>query len=116
VLLVALAVMLAGVMPVRQTLGQHRAVAEAQERLASLEAENAVLMDQVAALATDAEIERRARAEFGFVAPGEIPYVVSGEAPPDDLTSTAAVPASDRTRTWWERFVDFLTGGDLVRD
>ena len=72
---------------------------------------------EVAALESDAEVERLAREQFGLVRPGELGYVVI--SPADE-----PAPAPEREATldrpgeqpWWRDLWDFLTGRDLVRD
>jgi hypothetical protein len=115
-LLVALAVMLAGVVPTRQILAQRRAVAGAEQRLAGLEADNAALEAEVVALGSSLEVERRAREAFGYVQPGELAYVVvfpESVEPSPPVESRLGVA---RTEGWWNKLVNFFTGGDLVQD
>lgn len=102
------------VVPYRQIIDSQRQVNEAREQLAALEAENEYLSADVAALNTEAEIERLAREKLGYVLPGEQAYVVldppgSGQPPPPPPTDTEQ--AEDQT--WVERLWDFLTGADL---
>ncbi len=113
-LIVALAITLAGVFPFRQLLSQQRQVETAQAQLEALQAENAALEDEAAALQTPAEIERVAREELGLVRPGETGYVVQ---PPEARTApqTAADENTD-DRTFVEKIWDFLTGRDLASD
>jgi cell division protein FtsB len=74
--IIALAVLALGVFPTRQYLAQRSDAAQRQATLEQLRAENAKLRAQVDALGTDAEIERIARSEYGFVLPGEETYAV----------------------------------------
>jgi cell division protein FtsL len=74
--ILALAVLAIGVFPTRQYIDQRNDAARRQATLEQLRAENAKLQAQVDALGTDAEIERIARSEYGFVLPGEETYVV----------------------------------------
>lgn len=115
-LVVALAVTLAGIFPFRQMIAQQRQVATAEAQLIALSSENARLEDELAALATPAEIERIAREELGLVRPGETSYMV--EAPPQRDEPEPAGGAEARTdgRSPFERVWDFLTGRDLVPD
>ncbi|HEX7096393.1 MAG TPA: septum formation initiator family protein [Acidimicrobiales bacterium] len=76
-----LAVLVIGVFPTQQYLEQRAEVSARREELRELQAENAALAAQVAALQTDDEIERIARSEYNLVKPGEEAYVV---LPPPD--------------------------------
>jgi cell division protein FtsL len=71
-----LAVLVIGVFPTRQYLAQRSESRARQATLEQLRAENARLEQQVAALGTDAEVERIARSEYNFVKPGEETYAV----------------------------------------
>jgi cell division protein FtsB len=79
--LVSVAVLFAFVYPTRTYLGQRRAVVEAERRLEVLESHQRELQRENARLERDAEVERRAREDFGMVRPGETPYVIV-PAPP----------------------------------
>ena len=115
VLVGALAVMLAGLVPVRQIIGQRRAVENAEIRLADLRAENDRLLEEAAGLRSDTEIERRAREDFGFVSPGETPYVIVG-TPATSQPPPPTVEEVEGDRTWIEAIFDFITGRDLGPD
>jgi cell division protein FtsB len=115
--LVAVVVTAAGIFPFRQIIADRRTVSLAQEKLLALRGENSRLEDEVAALGSDAEVERLAREQLGLVFPGETAYVVvvpEGEEAP----ASEAEPTLDRPgeQPWWRDLWDFLTGGDLVRD
>ena len=103
-----LAVMLVGLVPFRQILTQRQAVSGAEDRLVALERANAQLEEEVAALETPVEIERRAREDFGLVRPGEIAYIVI----PDDPIAPVEPEASEREGSWFDAMVDFFTGRD----
>ena len=115
--LVAVVVTAAGIFPFRQIIADRRTVALAQEKLLALREENSRLEAEVAALESDAEVERLAREQFGLVLPGETAYVV---VPPagEEAAEPELEPTLDRPgeQPWWDDFWDFLTGGDLVRD
>jgi cell division protein FtsL len=116
-LIVALAITLAGIFPFRQMIAQHRQVATAEAQLIALSAENARLEDEITALSTPAEIERIAREQLGLVRPGETSYIV--EAPPEREGSepvTAEEGAAADARSPFEKVWDFLTGRDLAPD
>ena len=104
-----LAVMLVGLVPFRQILTQRLAVSDAEDRLVALQEANAHLEDELAALETPVEVERRAREDFGLVRPGEVAYIVIPEEPTEP---TSAEPASKREGSWFDAIVDFFTGRD----
>ena len=110
-LLVALAVTLAGIFPFRQILSQERAVSFTEEKLRALEEENARLEDDIERLQTPIEIERLARERFGLVRPGEVGFVVDWQEPPAPPPEPEAPPPD--TRAWYEKAWDFITGRDF---
>jgi cell division protein FtsB len=111
-LMVVLAVVVTNVFPFRVMLAQESKVELAQEHLATLQSDNALLKNKVAALSTETELERIARKDLGYVREGEIAYVIT--------TPSDAVPVVEPTivlperRPWWRMMTDFLTGEDLV--
>ncbi|MBK5267758.1 MAG: septum formation initiator family protein [Acidimicrobiia bacterium] len=111
-LMVVLAVVVTNVFPFRVMLAQESKVELAQEHLATLRSDNALLENKVAALSTETELERIARKDLGYVREGEIAYVIT--------TPSDAVPVVEPTivlperRPWWRMLTDFLTGEDLV--
>lgn len=115
-LIVTLAITLAGIFPFRQLFAQQRQVESTQVKLEALVAENARLEDEAALLQTPAEVERIAREELGLVRPGEVGYHVQPQpAPassPEEVPSV--VPVDERTMV--EKIWDFLTGRDLAPD
>ena len=115
-LLVALSITLAGIFPFRQLIAQQRQVSHTEEKLATLQAENQALADQVAALKTDPEIERLAREEYGLVFEGETPYTVT--LPEEELVSqpAAAEEAPPDNRSLLQQVWDWMTGRDLYPD
>lgn len=101
------------VVPYGQIIDSRSQVADARARLAELESENQVLQADVAALGTDAEVEKLAREKLGYVKPGETAYVVldpPGTPDPTEATEPAPEPAQ---KTWVDKVWDFLTGADL---
>jgi len=84
-----LAVLVIGVFPTQQYLAQRAETARRRAALEQLQAENATLQEQIAALETDEEIERIARSEYNLVMPGEETYAV---LPPPD-SGAARVPS-----------------------
>ena len=82
-LLVGLAIVLAGVFPFRQLIAQERLVANTEAKLEALINENEALQVEIGAVQTPSELERIAREEYGMVRPGETSYVVETESGPD---------------------------------
>lgn len=111
-LMVVLAVVVTNVFPFRVMLAQDSKVERAQEQLASLQSENAVLENTVAALSTETELERIARRDLGYVREGEIAYVIT--TPSDDVPVVEPTIVLPERRPWWRIMTDFLTGEDLV--
>ena len=70
------AVLVVGMVPVRDWLDQRSTTEELLAELAEVEGVNAAYRDRIDALNTDEEIERRARAEYNLVRPGEDAYAV----------------------------------------
>lgn len=117
-LVVALAVVLTNVFPFRQILAQQRAVSNAENRLAVLQEENARLGAEADALRSDAEIERIARADFGYVRPGDTSFVIVEPTPQlgDIIPEVDPEPPVLESRSFAGAIWDFLTGRDLVDD
>ena len=115
-LLVALAITLAGIFPFRQMIAQERQVDQTQARLDTLLEQNRSLEEKVVALNLDIEVERLAREQYGLVRPGETGYTV--ESPPVPLSTEPVVAAVEDLdgRSLLQRLWDFLTGRDLVPD
>jgi cell division protein FtsB len=64
------------VFPIQDLLAQRRDTGALEAELRTLQAENDELAGRVAALQTDAEIERLAREEYNLVYPGEESYAI----------------------------------------
>jgi cell division protein FtsB len=79
--LALVAVLFAFVYPTRTYINQRNQLSSAERRLQVLEESTSVLEHDNARLQSDAEIERRAREDYGLVRPGETPYVLV-PAPP----------------------------------
>jgi cell division protein FtsB len=108
------AAFLTQVVPYRQIIETQRQVATARAELETLESQNAELAADVAALQTDAEIERLAREKLGYVRPGEKAYVVLD--PPGTQEQEPAQPEPFPVeKTWVEQIWEFLSGADLSR-
>jgi cell division protein FtsL len=88
--LVVVVVLFAFVYPTRTFLQQRKEVGAAERQLAVLEQNSRTLRTDNARLESDAEVERRAREDFGMVRPGETPYVLVPAPPP--TTATTALP------------------------
>jgi len=74
--LAVVVVLFAFVYPTRTFLAQRKEVTAAQRRLEVLEESTKALQRDNDRLQSDAEVERRAREDFGMVRPGETPYVL----------------------------------------
>ena len=109
ILVFFLGVMLVGLVPYRQILNQRTAVSDAEIRLEQLRAQNTSLRQEIDALGTNVEIERRAREDFGLVKPGETAYIVVPAAEP---AVVEAKPEATESRGFFESVLDFLTGRD----
>jgi cell division protein FtsB len=107
------AAFLTQVVPYRQIIDSQRQVSSAQEQLASLEAENELLQDDVAALNTDEEIEKLAREKLGYVQPGETAYVVLDPPAGQEITPAITEAAPAPSKTWVDQIWEFVTGEDL---
>lgn len=114
-LLVGLAIVLAGVFPFRQLIAQERLVENTRAKLDALVAENETLQTEIDAARSPAELERVAREQYGMARPGETVYVVELE---DESVPDPVVPVDETldSRSILQRFWDFLTGRDLVPD
>jgi cell division protein FtsB len=107
VLVFFMAVMVVGLVPFRQIISQRTAVSAAEDRLDNLTQANALLAEEIEALNTSVEVERRAREDFGLVRPGETAYVVV-PIPPEE----PAPVVKERSHGWLGDLVDFFTGRD----
>ena len=107
VLVFFMAVMVVGRVPFRQIVSQGDAVAAAEGRLENLTQANVLLAEEIEALNTSVEVERRAREDFGLVRPGETAYVVV-PIPPQEPEEVV----EERSRGWFGDLVDFFTGSD----
>ena len=81
------AVTLLGVMamvPARQYLDQRARMGDLERQIAQLEDQNAQLRGEISRLRDPAELERLARECLGMVAPGEVAFVIPGQAQTKD--------------------------------
>jgi cell division protein FtsB len=79
--LALVAVLFAFVYPTRTYLHQHRELTAAERQLQVLKDSTKSLQHDSAKLQSDAEVERRAREDYGLVRPGETPYVLVPSPP-----------------------------------
>ena len=114
-LIVALAVTLAGVFPFRQIIASDRQVEATQAKLDALLTENARLEEEIEILGTPAEIERLAREDLGLVYPGETGFAVRPEEAATRQPEPVLGGQGDH-RSIVQKVWDFLTGRDLVPD
>ena len=84
------------VFPVRQLITLNGEAEDLRLHLAEIQEENAGLEAEIERLHSPTEIERIARADFGYVNPGETSYVVIMTDEPYDQEQ----PQADRTR-WY---------------
>lgn len=103
------------VFPVRQLITLNGEAEDLRLHLAEIQEENAGLEAEIERLHSPTEIERIARADFGYVNPGETSYVVIMTDEPYDQEqpqggSHEVVPESGG---FWEALWDFLTGRDM---
>lgn len=119
-LVVGLGVAIFNVFPFRQTIAQNRAVEEARTELESLRTENERLEREVKTLRSPGEIERIARADYGYVRPGDTSYVIVGSAGDDPAPDGAGDPSEpdaepeDEAGGFWSAVWGFITGRDLT--
>lgn len=116
ILLAALAFTVSGIFPFRQLLAQRNQVERANEQVATLASENAKLEEEIAALATEQEVERIARDQYGLVRPGETGYVVVVPPGTEARFAEELEAEPEDERAWWEKIWGFVTGGDLAED
>lgn len=117
-LVIGLGAAVFNVFPFRQTIAQNRAVEEARVELESLQAENERLEREVKTLQSPGEIERIARADYGYVRPGDTSYVIVGSAGEDSAPDRAppepdAEPVEEASG-FWSAVWGFITGRDLT--
>jgi len=116
VLLGALALTVSGILPFRQLISQQRQIERSQAQLTALTDENDALVEDIAMLGTDAEIERLAREQYGLVRPGEVAYVVVTPDEPLVIEAPSDPVVRSDQRPWWDRVWDFITGSDVNAD
>lgn len=114
VLLFVLAAAVTNVFPFRRMIALDRAIEQEQGRLEATQAENEALAAERDALLTDTEVERVARERFGYVRPGEQPYVVVVPRDAGDADTTPTPGPDPGDDEWYDGILDFLTGRDLA--
>ena len=85
--LATVGLLFAFVYPTSTFLDQRSEINTAKQRLARIDAQTKKLEDETKRLKGDAEVERIAREQYGFVRPGETPYVI---VPATPTTTTPA--------------------------
>ena len=119
-LVVGLGAAVFNVFPFRQTIAQNRAVEEARVELENLQAENERLEREVKTLQSPGEIERIARADYGYVRPGDTSYVIVGPAGEDSAPEGAGASSEpdaepvEEASGFWSAVWGFITGRDLT--
>lgn len=116
VLVVGLLIASVNVFPIRQLIAQNREIQVKETELLEIQEENHRLEREIEALHNPTEIERIARADFGYVRPGEISYVVLPveASPGSDQPPEPVEDPEPESGGFWEAFWDYLTGRDLV--
>lgn len=110
-LVIVLSVAVTNIFPFRRMIALDRAIAAEQVALTEIEAENRALAAERDALLTDAEVERVAREKYGYVKPGEQPYVVV--TPDVEVLPPPPAVEPEPDRAWYDVVVDWVTGRDL---
>jgi cell division protein FtsB len=90
----AVALLFVFVFPARTLLAQRQQTEKERSQVELLKEQSRKLEEESRRLQSDAEIERMAREQYGFIYPGEHPYVVvppPTTAPPAPTTSTTKV-------------------------
>lgn len=93
----AVGVLFVAAAPVNTYRSQQQTTEEAEAQLAELRAERDRVQAEAALLRTDAEIERRAREDFGFQRPGEETYnILPAPTEPIGLPDTWPFTGAER--------------------
>jgi cell division protein FtsB len=107
------AAFLTQVVPYRQIIESQRQVSTAEQRLATLTAENEDLEADVFALNTDEEVEKLAREKLGYVRPGETAYVVLDPPGADEIEPVEPTTTPVPEKTWVDELWEFVSGDDM---
>jgi Septum formation initiator len=97
--IVVCALALTVAVPLRNYVAQRQELAAVSDQQQALAAEVDQLAQQRARLSDPAEIAAQARSRLGYVAPGEVPYVVQLPPVPD----TGPAPDADSGVPWYRR-------------
>jgi cell division protein FtsB len=103
--LVVCALALTIVVPLRNYVSQRQELASVTQRQEALASDVAELQAERARLSDPAEVEAQARSRLGYVAPGEVPYVVQLPTPPTAATAPAGGGAL-WYRTLWRQVAE----------
>ena len=106
---VLVGVVILAVFPARTYFAQRRSIAESEERVRILSAQNKGLAKRVEKLHTDAEIERIAREQYNLVRPGEEAYAIL-PAPEEKAPPKPSPPK--KKESFWGTVGDTLTFWD----
>ncbi len=96
--------------PAQTWFDQRQDIAAARERNEVLEQQSRHLQARADKLATDAEVERLARAEYGLVKPGEEAFGILPA--PGSIPPRADPPHPPEPRSWWQSAWASLTFWD----
>jgi len=115
-LLTVLLVTAVDVFPIRHLMMLNREAESLQVKLEEIQAENVALEREIESLYSPAGIERIARADFGYVNPGETSYVVILEDDPFPQTRSDEpgeyLPAGPESVGFWRALWNYITGHD----
>lgn len=97
--------------PLRTYLSQKSEVREQEQLQSELQRDVAQLEGRKAELSDPAQIEAEARSRFGFVKPGETPYIVQfpEDKAPEQGQQQGQQPVPDGS--WYEKLWDQVAGG-----
>ncbi|MCY3651720.1 MAG: septum formation initiator family protein [Acidimicrobiia bacterium] len=115
-LLGILLVTAADVFPIRHLMMLNREAEGLQLKLEEIQVENVALEREIESLYSPAGIERIARADFGYVNPGETSYVVILEDDPfpqfGPEEPDGYLPEVPESVGFWRALWNFITGHD----
>ena len=96
--------------PARTWIDQRQDIAAARERNAVLEEQSRQLRGRAEKLATDAEVERLARSDYGLVKQGEEAFGILPA--PGSTPQRVPPPPPPEPRSWWQGAWDDVTFWD----
>jgi cell division protein FtsB len=94
--MVVVALLFVFVFPARTLLAQLQQTEKERKNLEVLKQQSRKLEEEARKLQNDAEVERMAREQYGFVFPGEHPYVVVPPSTTPPPAPTTSAPATTR--------------------